>query len=81
MIEWHDIAKVPAPHDRPVGRLSVQPQDGGGFWISLHVGRWNPALGEVTLGFGFDSGVGDQACTHWCELDQLSLPIAAPCCG
>lgn len=44
------------------------------YWISLHVGAWDEA-GCHVLGLNFNSGLGDGAATHWCELSDLNLPI------
>ncbi len=86
MITWHKMKDLSdAPKDRPIGLLSLQAQESGGFWVSLHVGQWREETvtrGGVThveagfhLGMGFESGVGDSCATHWCEVGDLSLPL------
>lgn len=58
------------------------------YMISLHVGMWKQD-GAIrggdwcddschVLGLNFDSNVGDNCATHWCELTDLTLPIFPP---
>ena len=76
-ISWRDIAKEPAPRDRPVALLSAQPQPAGGQYVSFDVCQWRTEHGCFTIGFGFDTQIGHGCATHWCEVDELNLPEVA----
>lgn len=73
-INWRDLTATPAPRDRPVGLLSMQMQENGGFIATFDICCWNADGGCFTLGVGFESGVGHGCATHWCEVEELDLP-------
>lgn len=70
---WHEILSNPAPRDRPVGMLSIQPQENGGAHITFDIVQWNGELFE--LGYNFSTGIGHDCATHWCEIEDLNLPL------
>jgi hypothetical protein len=70
-IKWRAIGSDPAPHDRPIGLLSVQAQSKG-YHVTFDICEWRDVA--FILGYGFDSGVGHSCPTHWCEVSELALP-------
>lgn len=74
-VAWHLFDFDNAPRDRPIGLLSIQPQDSGGFYITFDICQWRGNC--FVLGYGFDTKVGNGCATHWCEISELNLPVAA----
>lgn len=66
MILWRDIMIEPAPRDGPVGLLSIRMQ---------HDGAPVGMIDCFDLGYNFKSGIGYGFVTHWCEVEELILPL------
>lgn len=78
-MNWRGLDVEPAPRDRPVAFLSVQPQRCGGRHVTIDVVQWRDEHGCFVLGYDFDTGVGHGCGTHWCEVGELNLPAVPSC--
>lgn len=74
MIIWRDIQLEPAPHDRPIGMLSMQPQQPIGMHVTLDICQWSGDDQCFCLGYGVNLNIGHACATHWCEVEEMNLP-------